>query len=115
MSFIGLLRNRVTIVRPSVTYTKGVPSKTYSSVDSNVRCSIQYVGAVVEGFGSQQPTQHGYETSEGWWGAFIFGTDIQMDDRITDDLGRVFIVKSVPLDVAGREHHIECNLALQDE
>lgn len=117
MSFLGLLVNKATILRPAVTYVKGVPTKTYTSVATNLACSIQYLsgGSYFFGLGSQVPTEGGYETIEGWFGAFEYGANIQKDDKLVDEKSRIFIVKSVPVDVVGREHHIEAQLAIQEE
>jgi len=119
MSFLGLLVNTVSIYRPTVTYVKGVATKTYpgTATHESVACSIQFhrAGALGIGGGSQQPTSHGYETIEGWWIGFDYGTDVLKDDKLMDERGRVFIVQTVPVDVTGRQHHIECFLSLQEE
>ena len=117
MSLLSLLVNRVTVSRPTVTYVKGVSSKTFTEVTTDLPCSIQYLtgGGYFFGLGSQVPTVSGYETIEGWFGAFEFGADIQKDDKIVDEQSRTFIIKSAPTDVVGRKHHIETQLALQEE
>lgn len=116
MSFHSLLVNTVTVSRPSVTYVKGVPTKSYASVVTELICNIQYMRGGVGGFGfgSQHTTEHGYEIEEGWFGAFEYGANVRKDDLLTDEKGREFIVKSSPQDVVGRKHHVECALAIQE-
>ena len=118
MSFDSLLINIVTITRPTITYSYGVPTKTYTSVATGVKCSIQYRGGGgfgIGGGGALIPTAHGYEVVEGWIAAFKYGIDVNKDDRLTDERGRTFIVKSDPIDVTGRSHHIESQLAIEEE
>jgi len=117
VSFLGLLVNSVAVSRPTVAYSKGVATKTYTGVATNLACSIQYLsgGGYFFGLGSQVPTEGGYEVIEGWFGAFEYGANIQKDDKLVDEKSRIFIVKSVPVDVVGREHHIEAQLAIQEE
>lgn len=114
MSFKSLLVNTVDVSRPSVTYAKGVPTKTYASVATGVICNIQYLRGGVGGFGfgSQHAAEQGYEIEEGWFAAFEYGANVSKDDMLVDEKGREFIVKSSPQDVVGRKHHIECNLAI---
>ncbi len=118
MSFLGLLVNLVDGERPTIARTRGVEAKMYTATVSDLICSIQYRqgGALGSGgYGSLGATEHGYEVYEGWWGIFNHGEDIQKDDRLTDESGRVFIVKSDPLDMTGRGHHQECILAIVEE
>lgn len=118
MSFVGLLVNTASIDRPSITRVRGVQTKSYDPHIDGVICSIQYRmggGLGSGGYGSLGATEHGYEVYEGWWGIFDMGVDILKDDRLTDERGRVFIVKSDPLDMTGRSHHQECVLAIVEE
>ena len=118
MSYSSLLVNTVTVERPTVTKVKGVQTKGYATVSTLTSCNIQYLSFGGMGAGSGAgvgATEHGYETVQSWFGAFEYETDIQKDDKITDELGRVFIVTAAPLDVVGRKHHIECALSIQEE
>ena len=111
MSYLGLLINTCSISRPSVTYTKGRPSpKVYALVSAGVSCRIQWHKG---GTDTQHPREQGYETMEGYFGFFVYGQDIQQDDRIVDERTRAFIVKSVPPDVTGMSHHIEVGLEIE--
>ena len=105
MSYSGLLVNKVSVFRPTVTYLKGRPTKTYAASDTDVPCNIQYITGK-----ALTPTVHGYEDVEGWTAFFEFGANIQKDDGLIDEKGREFIIQSVPADVTGREHHMEVRL-----
>lgn len=108
MSFSGLLINKVSVVRPTVTYTRGRPSKTYTdTVATGVPCRIQYVTKE-----DIYPKDQGYEFASGWNAFFEYGANIRKDDQITDERGRVFIVQSSPTDVTGKSHHPEVKLQL---
>ena len=114
MSYDNLLVNKVSVYRPTVSYTKGRSTVTYpsSATSSNVPCNIQYLfGAGVSG-GTREVTAHGFETEGGWWGFFKYGASIQKDDKIVDENSRSFIVLSGPLDVVGRQHHQEVRLSV---
>lgn len=118
MSYLELLINTCSVVRPSVAKSHGTSDKTYdtsSPVAEGVPCRIQFFSSMaVTGGGSLEPTPHGYETLEGYFGFFEFGVNIQLDDLIVDDKAREFIVVSVPLDVTGMKHHVECRLSLKE-
>jgi len=109
MSYSALLINIVSIFRPTVTYVKGEPTKTYVPVDTDVPCAIQWHKG---GSDTQQERIQGYETVEGWFGFFEYGLDIRKDDLITDERSREFVVVSTPEDVTGRYHHIEVGLEI---
>uniref|UniRef100_A0A6M3M7X1 Head-tail joining protein n=1 Tax=viral metagenome TaxID=1070528 RepID=A0A6M3M7X1_9ZZZZ len=109
MSYSGLLENKISIFRPTVTYLKGRPTKTYVAGDTDVPCNIQYITGK-----ALTPAVHGYEDVEGWRIFFEYDADIQKDDKLTDERGRVFIVQSAPIDVTGRKHHIECLVDVQE-
>lgn len=116
MSFAGLLINTVTVYRPTVSYTKGAATKTFVSVATGVKCNIQFsTGVAGYGQGSIQVTTHGQETAEDYWAAFEHGADVQKGDKIVDEDGRSFIIVTAPIDVVGREHHIEAKLALDEQ
>lgn len=109
MSYTGLLVNRVSVNRPSVSYTKGRSKKEYDLEATDVPCNIQYITGK-----ALTPTVHGYEDVEGWTCFFEFGANIQKDDSLMDEKGREFIVQSAPADVTGRKHHMEMRLDIQE-
>ena len=118
MSYSGLLINRCNVVRPSIATSHGTKDKTYNTGSPDVvdlRCRIQFFSSMaVTGGGSLEPTPHGYETVEGYFGFFEYGVSILLGDLLIDEKGRQFIVVSVPLDVSGMKHHVECRLALRE-
>lgn len=107
MSYLGLLINTVSITRPTVAYTKGRSAKTYASVDTGVKCRIQYISGE-----DMYPKVQGYEYASGWNGFFEYGVNLQKDDLIVDERSRSFIVQSNPTDVTGKSHHPEVKLEL---
>ena len=107
MSYSGLLINRATISRPTVTYTKGRAAKTYTSVATDVHCRIQYVTGE-----DMYPKAQGYEYASGWNAFFEYGANVRKDDLLTDERSREFIVQSDPTDVTGMSHHPEVKLEL---
>ena len=110
MSYSGLLINTCSVHRPSVAYTKGRPTKTYAAAHATgVQCRIQWHKG---GTDTQHAREQGFEVIEGWFGFFEYGAPILKDDMIVDDKGREFIIKSVPADVTGMKHHIECGLEI---
>jgi hypothetical protein len=109
MSYSGLLINRVTITRPTATYTKGRSAKAYASVATDVHCRIQYVTGE-----DMYPKVQGYEYASGWNGFFEYGVNIRKDDLIVDERSREFVVQSDPQDVTGMSHHVEAKLELQE-
>ncbi len=118
MGFLGLLINRCNVVRPSIATSYGTKDKTYNTGSPDVTgliCRIQFFSSMaVTGGGSLEPTAHGYEVVEGYFGFFEFGANVLIDDLIVDEKGRQFIVVSVPLDVTGMKHHIEARLSLRE-
>ena len=112
VSYSSLLVNTCSVYRPTVTYTKGRANKAYgAAVATGVRCNIQWHSG---GTDTQHAREQGYTVIEGWFGFFEYGVDVQKDDRIVDEKGRSFIVKSVPVDVTGRKHHIESGLEIEE-
>lgn len=111
MSYSGLLINTCNVFRPTVTYTKGRPSKAYAAGAVGIKCRIQWHKG---GTDTQHAREPGYTVIEGWFGFFEYGANIQKDDRIVDEKGRSFIIKSVPADVTGMKHHIECGLEIRE-
>lgn len=111
MSLEGLLVNSVSVYRPTTTYSKGVPTKSYSGspIVTGMPCNIQYISAAIT---KQREREFGYVMAEGWYGFFLYGADIKEDDKIVGENGRSFIVKSTRLDTVGHRHHIECKLEL---
>ncbi len=107
MSYSGLLINRATISRPTVTHTKGRAAKKYTPVATNVPCRIQYV--IGE---DMYPKVQGYEYASGWNAFFEYGANVRKDDLLTDERSREFIVQSDPTDVTGMSHHPEVKLEL---
>jgi len=117
MSFTSLLVNKVSVYRPTTTYTKGVPSKDYPSTATakNVKCNIQAGSQYgIMGQGALVPKIHGYETEELYVVFFEYGSNVQKDDKVIDEKGRTFIVKTMPEDVSGRAHHVEALLGLEE-
>lgn len=109
MSYSGLLVNKVSVFRPTVAYTKGRSTKTYTAGDTDVPCNIQYITGK-----ALTPMVQGYENVEGWTCFFEFDADILKDDKLTDEKGREFIVQSAPVDITGRKHHVEARLDIQE-
>ncbi len=108
MSFSGLLINTVTITRPSVAYTKGRSAKTYTNVVAeDVHCRIQWVTKE-----EINPRTQGYELVGEWNAFFENEVNLRKDDQLTDEIGRVFIAQSAPVDVTGKRHHVEAKLEL---
>ena len=111
MSLEGLLVNSVSVYRPTTAYSKGVPTKSYALTASSIPCNIQYISAAAT---KQREREFGYVEAEGWYGFFLYGTDIDEDDKIVDENGRSFIIKTTRSDTVGRKHHIECRLEIQE-
>ena len=107
MSYNSLLVNEVTITRPSVAYTDGVSTKSYTVINTKIKCNIQWISSA----SSFDLQNKGFELTEGWVGFFKHAVNLRIDDKITDEKGRVFIVKTSPEDITGRKHHVECRLA----
>jgi len=111
VSYSGLLINTCSIYRPTVTYTRGRPAKTYAVVATGVKCRIQWHKG---GTDIQSPREQGYEAIAGYFGFFEYGANIQKDDKIIDDRNREFIITSSPIDTAGYYHHVEAALKIQE-
>lgn len=107
MSFSGLLINSVSITRPTVAYTKGRSTKTYTAVVEDVPCRIQWVTKE-----EMNPRTQGYEMVGEWNAFFEHGVNLRKDDMLTDERGREFIAQSVPIDVTGMSHHSEVKLEI---
>ena len=107
MSYNSLLVNKVTISRPTVAYTDGVSTKSYSVISTSTKCNIQWISAA-SSFDFQNK---GFELNEGWVGFFKHAVNLKVDDKLSDEKGRIFIVKTSPEDTTGRKHHVECRLA----
>lgn len=118
MSYLSLLINRCNVVRPTVAEDHGAQEKSYntgSPVAVNLKCRIQFFSSMAtKGSGGLDPTPHGYEIVEGYFGFFEFGANVLIDDLIVDEKGRQFIVVSAPEDVTGMLHHVECKLSIVD-
>ena len=114
MSYDSLLVNKISVYRPAATYSKGRSTVTYPTTAnySNIACNIQFVFGSGVGGGTRDVTEHGFETAGGWWGFFMYGANIQKDDKIVDESGRVFILLSAPLDIVGKGHHVEVRLSV---
>ena len=109
MSFEELLVNTVKIERPSQGYVDGVPTETFTTISAATKCNIQY--STSKGF---TPTETGDDIIEGWMAFFLYGVDIRMRDKITDELGNIYIVQTSPHGVAGRRHHLEVKLEIEE-
>ena len=107
MSFESLLVNKVTISRPTVAYTDGVSSKAYTVLSTKTKCNIQWTSAK----SALNSLRKGFELKEGWNAFFKYAVNLKVDDKVEDEKGRTFIVKTDPEDVTGRKHHVEVVLA----
>ena len=110
MSFVFLLVNKVKVERPSQSYSDGVPTESFTTISVSTKCRIQYVTAAR----GVVPTEVGDDVMEGWNAFFEYGIDILIRDKLTDELGRVFILQTDPEDVTGKRHHIEVKLQRQE-
>lgn len=110
MSFKSLLINSVSIERPRQQYLDGVPTETFTTISTTTKCRIQYVTSPPDFL----PTEGGDYIVEGWNAFFLYGTNIMKRDKLTDELGHIYIVQSSPEDVTGLRHHIEARLERVD-
>ena len=105
MSFTSLLINTVLVERPSQSYADGVATESFTTISTGTKCRIQFGAA--QGF---VPREEGDAIIEGWKAFFEYGTDLAERDKLTDELGRIFILQTSPSDVTGKRHHIEVDL-----
>jgi len=110
MSFEELLVNTVKIERPSQEYVDGVPTETFTTISAATKCNIQFITSS-KGF---TPSETGDDIIEGWMAFFLYGVDIRMRDKITDELENIYIVQTSPHDVTGRRHHLEVKLEIEE-
>ena len=109
MSFKSLLVNKVKVERPSQSYSDGVATETLTTISTATKCRIQYITAS-QGF---RPYEGGDWMMEGWNAFFEYGADVLIRDKLTDELGDIYIVQSAPSNVSGKRHHMECRLERQ--